>query len=76
MAGSTATGRRRRHAEPDPSTTVNGSSMNGVAVDGDNLYVTMTTSLSGRVLKVPWHNQTEPAWQPTSPLRSPASSTI
>ena len=30
-----------------PSTTVNGSSMNGVAVDGDNLYVTMTTSVSG-----------------------------
>lgn len=36
-----------------PSATVNGSSMNGVAVDGGTLYVTMTTSLTGRVLKVP-----------------------
>ncbi|GAB04678.1 hypothetical protein GII30_21825 [Gordonia amarae] len=36
-----------------PTATVNGSSMNGVAVDGDTLYVTMTTSLTGRVLKVP-----------------------
>lgn len=36
-----------------PSATVNGSSMNGVSVDGDTLYVTMTTSLTGRVLKVP-----------------------
>ena len=36
-----------------PSGTVNGSSMNGVAVDGGTLYVTMTTSLTGRVLKVP-----------------------
>nr|WP_212763441.1 hypothetical protein [Gordonia araii] len=36
-----------------PTATVNGTSINGVAVIGDNLYVTMTTSLTGRVLRVP-----------------------
>ena len=53
-----------------PSTTVNGSSMNGVAVDGDNLYVTMTTSVSGRVLKVPLAqpNRTSVAADLTAPI--------
>ncbi|MEP9390960.1 hypothetical protein ABLE94_01700 [Gordonia sp. VNK1] len=36
-----------------PSTTVNGSGINGVTFLGDDLYVTMTVSATGRVLRVP-----------------------
>jgi sugar lactone lactonase YvrE len=36
-----------------PSTTVNGTGINGVTILGDDLYVTMTVSATGRVLRVP-----------------------
>ncbi|AZG45615.1 NHL repeat-containing protein [Gordonia insulae] len=36
-----------------PSATVNGTSTNGIVVVGNDLYVTLTTSLTGRVLRVP-----------------------
>ncbi|MFT4125027.1 MAG: hypothetical protein QM662_02200 [Gordonia sp. (in: high G+C Gram-positive bacteria)] len=36
-----------------PSATINGTGTNGVAVVGDDVYVTLTSSLSGRVLRVP-----------------------
>ncbi len=36
-----------------PTATVNGTGVNGAVVVGDTLYVTLTTSLTGRVLAVP-----------------------
>ena len=36
-----------------PTATVNGTGINGAAIDGDTLYVTLTTSLTGRVIAVP-----------------------
>ena len=36
-----------------PSSTVNGTGMNGIVIRGDAAYVTMTTSLTGRVLRIP-----------------------
>ncbi len=53
-----------------PTSTVNGTSINGVAVVGRNLYVTMTTSLTGRVLRVPLDApaRTAPAADLTAPL--------
>jgi sugar lactone lactonase YvrE len=36
-----------------PNTTVNGTGMNGIAISGGVAYVTMTQSLTGRVLRVP-----------------------
>lgn len=36
-----------------PDATVNGTGTNGIVVVGDDLYVTLTTSLTGRVLRVP-----------------------
>lgn len=39
-----------------PNATVNGTGMNGVVVLGDAVYVTMTSSLSGRILRVPIKN--------------------
>jgi len=53
-----------------PTLTVNGTSINGVAVVGRSLYVTMTTSLTGRVLRVPLDapSRTTPAADLTAPL--------
>ncbi|WP_235831404.1 SMP-30/gluconolactonase/LRE family protein [Gordonia zhaorongruii] len=36
-----------------PTRTVNGTSMNGIVIIDDAAYVTMTSSLSGRILRVP-----------------------
>lgn len=36
-----------------PNAVVNGVSLNGIASSGDDLFVTMTASLTGRVLRVP-----------------------
>ncbi|NMO05255.1 hypothetical protein HH308_28955 [Gordonia sp. TBRC 11910] len=36
-----------------PSAVVNGFGLNGIAASGENLYVTMTSSTTGRVLRVP-----------------------
>lgn len=36
-----------------PTSTVNGTGMNGMAIDGGIAYVGMTTSSSGRILRVP-----------------------
>ncbi|WP_018179656.1 SMP-30/gluconolactonase/LRE family protein [Jongsikchunia kroppenstedtii] len=36
-----------------PSATINGTGMNGIAIIGGAVYVTMTESLSGRLLRVP-----------------------
>ncbi|WP_262365797.1 SMP-30/gluconolactonase/LRE family protein [Gordonia sp. OPL2] len=36
-----------------PDGTINGTGTNGIVVIGDDLYVTLTTSLTGRILRVP-----------------------
>lgn len=36
-----------------PNATVNGTGMNGIAISGGAAYVTMTQSLTGRVLRIP-----------------------
>lgn len=36
-----------------PTSTVDGTGVNGIVVVGDDLYVTLTTSLTGRILRVP-----------------------
>lgn len=36
-----------------PDRTVNGTGMNGIAIAGDTAYVSMTESLTGRILRVP-----------------------
>lgn len=53
-----------------PSGTVNGTGMNGIVLRGDAVYVTMTSSLSGRVLRVPLRHPeaTTPALDLTAPL--------
>lgn len=53
-----------------PSATVNGTGMNGIVLRGDAAYVTMTSSLSGRVLRVPLHRPeaATPAVDLTAPL--------
>ncbi|MGC4933974.1 SMP-30/gluconolactonase/LRE family protein [Gordonia sp. DT30] len=53
-----------------PTATVNGTSANGLVAVGDDLYLTMTTSLTGRVLRVPIANPAAvtPAADLTAPL--------
>lgn len=53
-----------------PSATVDGTGINGLTVVGDDLYVTLTSSATGRVLRVPIGNPaaTAPAADLTAPL--------
>ncbi len=44
---------RRAPKNFPPNSTINGTSTNGIVTIGDHLYVTLTVSLTGRVLRVP-----------------------
>jgi len=53
-----------------PSATINGTGMNGLAVIGNAVYVTMTESVTGRLLRIPIDDPaaTSPAVDLTGPM--------